>query len=383
MTSTLVEARFRQRQIHAKFWNGSFNGRESSLQQLAPYIGKFKSGMVKRLLELFTKLGDVVLDPFSGSGVVPLEAALLGRKTLANDLNPYAFTLTRGKLESPVCEADAIEQAERLVRRVEKRAKEEDLSRVPEWVKAFFHHKTLQEILYACRILREEKRYFLLSCLMGILHHQRPGFLSYPASHLVPYLRTIKFPPKKYPEMYQYRDLKSRLLGKIKRAYRKHLLPSWWGSHEYAVWQVESQNLPVETASVDAIVTSPPYFHTLDYARDNRLRLWFLGCDDWKRLESSLIACPRSYLIQMSACLFEMYRVLKTGGYCILVVGDVQRNGKSTNTAEILAEVAVKETLGGFSVEMSYDDPIPQERRSRRGTRTTTFERLIIMRKEG
>jgi len=39
---------------------------------------------------------------------------------------------------------------------------------------------------------------------------------------------------------------------------------------------------PVE--SIDAVITSPPYMDALDYARDNRLRLWFLGINDYKQI---------------------------------------------------------------------------------------------------
>ncbi|MBI4332328.1 MAG: hypothetical protein HY673_13710 [Chloroflexi bacterium] len=51
-------------------WDGSFNGKESTLQQLSPYVGKLKSGMVHSLIEYFTQTGDRVCDPFSGSEVV-------------------------------------------------------------------------------------------------------------------------------------------------------------------------------------------------------------------------------------------------------------------------------------------------------------------------
>ena len=33
--------------LDAKLWHGSFNGRESTLQQLAPYVGKLKSGIAQ------------------------------------------------------------------------------------------------------------------------------------------------------------------------------------------------------------------------------------------------------------------------------------------------------------------------------------------------
>ena len=262
--------------LDARLWHGSFNSRESTLQQLSPYVGKMKSGMARVLINLYSKPGDTVLDPFSGSGVVPLEAALTGRCAWANDLSPYAYVLTRGKLETPGSERVAIQRAQELIDIVEREAPSVDPIVVPEWIREFFHPATLREVLTAFRMLRQREDHFLIACLMGILHHVRPGFLSYPASHLVPYLRKNKYPPDEFPDMYAYRDLRSRLLAKVKRAYRRHMLPVDWEQRQYQVWQVNSMNLPIEDETVDAVISSPPYFGALDYARDNRLRLWFL-----------------------------------------------------------------------------------------------------------
>jgi len=369
-------------QLDARLWHGSFNGRESTLQQLSPYVGKMKSGMARVLTGLYSQPGDTVLDPFSGSGVVPLEAALAGRRAWANDLSPYAYTLTRGKLETPGNETVAIQRVEALVKVVKDRAASVDLTSVPEWVREFYHPDTLREILAAFRYLREQEDYFLAACLLGILHHVRPGFLSYPASHLVPYLRRAKYPPDQFPKMYVYRDLHSRLLAKVKRAYRRAMLPVDWEQRHCQVWQTNSMDLPIGDEMVDAIISSPPYFGALDYARDNRLRLWFLGCEDWKELDASLTANSKVYLPQMSACLEEMNRALKPNGSCVLVLGDVERDGKTRQTAEILARLAHEVTLGRFVVDTIYDDRIPDERRSRRKTQTTEFERILVMHKK-
>jgi hypothetical protein len=368
-------------QLDARLWHGSFNARESSLQQLSPYVGKMKSGMARALVTLYSRPGDTVLDPFSGSGVVPLEAALAGRHAWANDLSPYAYMLTRGKLEAPGKEKVAIQRAKTLLDAVEREAPFIDLTTVPEWVREFFHPDTLREVLAAFRILRRQEDYFLMACLLGILHHVRPGFLSHPASHLVPYLRKAKYPPEKFPAMYAYRDLRSRLLAKVRRAYRRHMLPANWEQRQYQVWQTNSMNLPIRDETVDAIISSPPYFGALDYARDNRLRLWFLGCEDWKELDAALTANSKVYLPQMSVCLQEMVRVLKSSSYCVLVLGDVERDGENRRTAEILADLAVEVTRDRFVFDTIYDDRIPDERRSRRRTRTTQFERILVMRK--
>lgn len=367
--------------LDASFWQGSFNGRESTLQQVAPYVGKMKSGMAHVLVRLYSRPGDTVLDPFSGSGVVPLECVLADRRAWANDLSPYGYALTRAKLEAPGSETSATAEANDLADYVEVESGRIDVSAVPDWVKEFFHPQTLAEILAALDYLEHHPDYFLLGCLLGILHHVRPGFLSYPASHLVPYLRKNKYPPEEFPEMYGYRDVRSRLLAKVRRMYKRHQLPVNWEQRQYQVWQVNAMQLPVNNESVGAIISSPPYYGALDYARDNRLRLWFLGCQDWKKLDSSLTASSKVYLPQMQVCLAEMERVLKTGGHCVLVLGDVERDGKTHRTAEVLADLATQSGDQRFSVETIYDDIIPDERRSRRGTRTTKFERILVMKK--
>lgn len=368
-------------ELNANLWNGSFNGKESTLQQLSPYVGKLKSGMVKVLISLYSKPGDIVLDPFCGSGVVPFEAILKRRVAFANDLSPYAYILTCGKLEAPSTEKIAVSNALDFIENVEKEAPLTDITSMPEWVREFFHPDTFREVIAAFRILKEKGDHFLTACLLGILQHVRPGFLSYPASHLVPYLRKNMYPKEEFPEMYTYRDLRSRLLAKVKRAYRRSMLPQNWDERKYKVWQVNAMKLPIENESVDTVISSPPYFGALDYARDNRLRLWFLGCENWKELDVSLTANQKVYLPQMTICLRELERVLKVGGYCVLVLGDVERDGKKKNTAETLANLAIENSQSHFVVDTMYADSIPDDRRSRRLTKTTHIERILVMRK--
>ena len=369
--------------LNARLWAGSFNAKESSLHQLAPYIGKMKSGMVHVLVELYSQPGDTVLDPFCGSGVVPLECLLMGRNTIGNDLSPYACVLTRGKLSAPAHKSVALQEAHEAIEEAERIADSIDLASVTEWVSVFFHPDTLRETLATFQVLKERENYFLTACLLGILHHVRPGFLSYPSSHLTPYLRMRKYPPAEFPSMYRYRDVRSRLLAKVARAYRRPMLPASAGDLEGQVLQENAMNLPLPSDSVDAVITSPPYFGALDYARDNRLRLWFLGISDWKSLDQSLTASDRVYVPQMRCCLSELHRVLKVGGYCVLVVGDVERNGTKKNTARILSELALEASDGRLETELVYTDEIPDIRRSRRQTRTTKYERILVLRKTG
>jgi len=361
-------------------WEGSFNGVECSLHQLAPYVGKLKTGMVTAILDEFTEPGDVVLDPFGGSGVVPLQALLQGRKAISNDLSDYAYALTLGKLSAPSSLEVALEQAEQVIKLVRRKKSKYSTAKVPDWVSDFFHPETLVETCIAFEACRKLKLHFIQACLLGILHHVRPGFLSYPASHLTPYLREKMYPRDQYPEMYEYRELALRLVAKVRRAYRRPPYAKWAAS-DFRVDKVNSMSMPYMPCSVDAIVSSPPYFGALDYARDNRLRLWFLGVSDWRELDKSLTANQKVYIPQMQRCLVEMCRVLKLGGHCILVLGDVDRNGKMQQTAELIAEEAAVCTQNRFETLRIVVDEIPDDRRSRRRTATTKYEKILVMRK--
>ncbi len=253
-------------------------GSEWTLHQLAPYIGKVKSSIAKFLIENFTEEGDIVFDPFCGAGTIPLEAWALGRHAIANDLNKYAFVLTNAKLFPPPLAIDAIQQIEEFDKIVQKKSNKVDLKDVPIWVANFFHPQTLKEIIIWMDILQDRNSWFLLSCLLGILHHQRPGFLSFPSSHTVPYLRAKKFPPDEFPTLYQYRCVKERLLSKVKRALKRQPI---FNTKLNRICYNQDASLLLPSELVDAIITSPPYMRQLDYAIDNRLRLWFLGIGYW------------------------------------------------------------------------------------------------------
>ena len=106
---------------------------------------------------------------------------------VGNDLNYYAYVLSMGKL-NPYKSFNEAEKALLKYKKLsEKRAKTQSIADVPDWVKSFYDENTLKEIISWVFYLKRNKEWFILSCLMGILHHQRPGFLSYPASHGAPY----------------------------------------------------------------------------------------------------------------------------------------------------------------------------------------------------
>ncbi len=149
----------------------------------------------------------------------------------------------------------------------------QDLRSVPHWVRRFFHGNTFRHALALRDELVEKRDWFLLACLLGILHHQRPGFLSYPAVIWCRISATSSFREASTPSLYEERDVLSRMEAKVRRTFRRP--PSVLTDPRCTCATVE----PQATGRVNAIITSPPYMNELDYVRDNRLRLWFLDRD--------------------------------------------------------------------------------------------------------
>ena len=172
-----------------------------------------------------------------------------------------------------------------------------------------------------------------------------------------------------------------RLRKKVKRAYRRANFALTWTERDYEVTRGNARSLPFADNSVDLVLTSPPYYDALDYARDNRLRLWFLGQQDWRKLNRRLTTSNSKYEDQMRECLKEMHRVLKPGKVCLLIVGEVQRNGNTRDTGTVLGRLAHEVTSGGFVLDCVVEDAIPDVRRSRRGTKATRLEKILVLAK--
>lgn len=61
------------------------------------FPAKFHPAVARTLIETYSKPGDVLLDPFCGSGTLAVEAAVLGRNSLGVDVDPVAVFVSRVK----------------------------------------------------------------------------------------------------------------------------------------------------------------------------------------------------------------------------------------------------------------------------------------------
>ena len=348
---------------------------ECTLHQLSPYIGKLKSSIARFLILEYTNTGDLVVDLFCGSGTIPLEAALTGRTTFACDTSDYAALLSTAKLNPPRSEQFALEKAKQLITEA-MALPVPDLRTIPRWVRDFFNRDTLKDALRFAKVAQREGNEFWFACFLGILHHQRPGFLSYPSSHLVPYLRDKKFPRHRYPGLYQYRTLAPRLEAKIKRVFKRMQPLQTAGTFGRV-----SADVAAVPAGVRAIITSPPYMNALDYERDNRLRLWFIDPLRGRFQEQSVSHKRKAFIDVMSAVIERSSAQLVPSGYFIFVIGEEVKRTFRAGPSEIVHGL-VTAHAPSLSLKTVFTDAIPDVRRGRRNCRGVKQEKILIYQKE-
>src|SRR5665213_3824535 len=131
-----------------EFWTA--RQRQAHAVHEVSYRACFKPQLPEFFISRLTETGDSVYDPFMGRGTTPVQAALMGRNALGNDINPLSEYLTRPRLAPPKPSAISARLAEVLWDREVQR---------PEELLAFYHPETLQEIcaLRAHLLAREEE----------------------------------------------------------------------------------------------------------------------------------------------------------------------------------------------------------------------------------
>ncbi len=290
------------------------------------YRACFKPQLPEFFINRLTEAGDAVYDPFMGRGTTPVQAALMGRKPIGNDINPLSVLLSRPRL-SPPAPGD-------VARRLDQVGWEEGEADAPELL-AFYSPRTLRHIAALRGWLMERApldrdpdpvddwiRMVALNRLTG----HSPGFFSVytlPPNQAVSAQSQRKINERR-GQTPPDRDVKKLILKKTASL----LSDGPMASHPPALLNIgtAASTPAIRTGSVDLVVTSPPFLDIVQYAEDNWLRSWFAGID----VTSVSIPHHRTevgWQKMIQDTLRELARVVRSGGHVAFEVGEV-RNGK-------------------------------------------------------
>jgi hypothetical protein len=311
-----------------EFWTAR-QRQASSLHEVS-YRACFKPQLPRFFIERLTGPGDCVYDPFMGRGTTPLEAALLGRVPLGCDINPLSAVLVRPRLRPPAPEA------------VARRLAEIDLTRageMPEDLLVFYHRDTLRQISALRNYLRQRDAAGALDAVDDWIRLVAINRLT---GHSTGFFSVYTLPPNQAVSVKSQRRINERrgqtppprdvpaiilkktrqLLGDCDARARQALASV---SDRARLLTREARTTPeIPDASVQLVVTSPPFLDIVQYDTDNWLRCWFLGLDA-KSVNITMLKKLEDWQTAMTGVFRELHRVLAPGGHVAFEVGEVRR----------------------------------------------------------
>lgn len=351
------------------------------------YKEGFSVQFIEKVVEEYMKRsGKTLLDPFSGSGTTVVAANRLGYTGIGFEVNPFSYFLSKVKIQG----YDDSDKKNFSIqyKRIISELKNDELEEY-----------SLPELSISGKVFQEEAEKYMMSCKTKInqLEKNKTWDLL-----LLGWLACIE-------ELSDYRKAgnglkkrktvkpiivgKNEVLTRIEQQYSimETDLLSEVGTMQYdnSIFNSSSLNFSkkIGEESVDGIIFSPPYANCFDYTEIYKLELWFgefvqnreevknlrnfalrsnlnyksinhvhstkeidIFIDDmdeslWdKRIPNML----RGYFDDMFTVIDNLKIVLKTGGFCCIVVGNSTYGGVVVPTDLLLADYAKN---NGFIVD--------------------------------
>lgn len=390
-SSTKLEPKIIEKRTYTRFINEFWTSKQrqaSSVHEVS-YRACFKPQLPAFFIKKLTSKNDVIYDPFSGRGTTVLEAGLLGRNIIQNDINPLSKILLYPRFFVPKI-ADLKERLESI--KVDTTATS-DIDLI-----MFYEKQTLQEILAIRSYLQERKESntadeldtWIRMIATNRLTGHSTGFFS--VYTLPPNQAVSQESQKKINEKRNqkpgYRNTREIILKKsrslIKRLTNEERV-NLRKAGEKGLFLTKDATLTPEITdnTVKLTVTSPPFLDIVQYAKDNWLRCWFNDID-MKEVEKNITMAKtiEDWSKTMSDVFTELYRITKPGGWVAFEVGEV-RKGKY-NLDEYVVPIGIEQgfVCAGILIneqEFTKTANIWGIENNKRGTNSN---RIAIFRKE-
>lgn len=311
-----------------------------------PYPAKFIPQIPRRLIEIFSSPGDVVADPFCGSGTALVEARLLGRTAVGSDLNPLSTLVSRVKA-TPL-DATALGHLDELLKGLaeDKSPLEQRLRKVDRPLPEFRnrdHWFTSQSLLE-------------LNYLMARV--ERIEDIKAREAALVVFSSIVVRASNQDSETRWVARDKGLRAGQVITEFSAKLASAVQRLRDFAAAVDPAEATCIRTADarafshervIDYAVTSPPYLNSFDYYLYHKLRTFWLGFDHKpvqareigsRHRHCDLGAETELFVAEMTECISAVSLSLRIGGHLSLVVGDSIVKGALVPMDEIYSSIA-------------------------------------------
>lgn len=339
------------------------------------YPAKFIPQLAARIINENSQDGDIVIDPFIGSGTTVVEAIVNNRIGIGTDINDIAYLIAKVKT-TPIKTAELLQEFSKLEFNLYNRLNgqydlvlKKSLKVVPknERIDYWFlpQQKEKLSIIFAriLEIKNEDIRNFFLVAFAQILKSC--------SIWLQKSVKPTRDPKKKvYEPLTLFLNQSQKMIKKnfefdkiLKQKIKQNI-------ERYRIVQCgDSRNLPCEKNKATLIITSPPYVTSYEYADLHQLpSLWFGYLQELSEFRKKFIGSAykdrdkidlksslaneivaelgenkkgrevKNYFADMLETFLEMKRVLKKGGRACVVIGNTEFNGVKILNAEVFQE---------------------------------------------
>jgi SAM-dependent methyltransferase len=336
----------------------------------------------RRLIEELPSIPEkgTVLDPFCGSGTILVEAMLANRAAIGSDLNPLAVALARAKTfpRSPERTAALVEAARGVAAHADARrkAKAGATRRLPREDVAIFAPHVLLELDGIRAGIEEAKPemrpdlWLVLSSLLVKLSSRRGDTSDEPLEKRIGAGYPARLFVRKTEELARRFDEFFALLPSRPPRARVH-------EDDATILK------KVEDASIDAVITSPPYVATYDYLAHHELRMRWLGLDT-RKLERGEMGARRNYERlspanarvawegELAKLLRSLARVMKPGAPLVLLIADSATGRASSSPTGGSEAIRADEVVGRVAERGRLLVPVARASQSRPHFHTPT-----------
>jgi len=318
---------------------------------LYPYKGKFYPRVVRTLINAFNiKPGNLILDPFNGSGTTTHEASIMNIESYGIDITPMGVFLSELKNELPFLSAEELN----------------------------FSFNDIIEILNLIDNKKWNHSNNTIEKLMLIIYFDTKDAL----------LRTSRYNKKGKEGLFYEKYLY------IRNCYKKFLeLKEKYNLSFSKAKIIEDDILDLKDRTnlknkFDAIITSPPYYFSIDYVGKDKIAYEYLGID-MKNVESKYLGMknrinlkkrysnlPTKVLIyydDLKKSIENMYLSLKKGGKLAIIVGDSSVKGKKIPTTIMTKKFC--EEIGFRFIYLIFNPLLGARNRAIRGESIIIFEK--------
>ena len=335
-------------------WNFHEEDTKEHLHTLHPYPAKFIPQIPRKAIELWTKEGDLVYDPFNGCGTTVYEAILAGRNAVGTDNNAVAILASRAKTST--YSQNDLESLIKFFNNIKK-----GLDFAPARPDLIPTNKNFHYWFSPVTTAR-------LAALKGLILNENEPIQTLLMAVFSSIIVRVSYQDSDTRYSRKYRDVDVRevdsvFLNRLNDIISRipEIIDIKRG--DVSLFQADSRSVPfIDDESVSLIVTSPPYLNAYDYHKYHRQRLHWIGGEDSVEFARNMEigshdkftrnnATPDGYFQDMDACFSEWVRVMKSGARCLIVVGDAIVSKQAVHVGDNFVDLL---TMKGLKLEKRW-----------------------------